>query len=119
MTMNDNLPRTVIWLDDLRDPKDYIDCESDNVLWIKDGEEFMRHLTEYGLPDLIDFDHDLGEGSPDGYECAKKVVEYCLEHGKKRPQWRIHSANPVGRNNMESIFSSYEKWLEALMDSKS
>ena len=38
MTMNDNLPRTVIWLDDLRDPKDYIDCERDNVLWIKDGE---------------------------------------------------------------------------------
>jgi hypothetical protein len=37
-----------------------------------------------------------------GYDCAKWLVEYCVEHGLKFPEYVVHSMNPVGKENILS-----------------
>ena len=97
---------TLVWLDDLREKPDGFD------IWAKDYGSFVEYVKTEGKHisfTHISFDHDLGEGKS-GYDCAKFLVEWCIENGYKVPSYEIHSANPVGRENIKSIFDSYEKW---------
>jgi hypothetical protein len=62
---------TLLWLDDIRDPKDniwltwMIDAEINptafNIIWVKSYDDFTKWIEKNGLPSLICFDHDLGE----------------------------------------------------------
>ena len=61
--------KTLIWLDDIRDPTDtrmdwlaYSPIGREvEVVWIKDYFQFKKWVLKNGLPDGICFDHDLGE----------------------------------------------------------
>jgi hypothetical protein len=64
-----------------------------------------------GLPDEISFDHDLGENTKTGYDCAKWICEYCWTNGLPIPNWNVHSANPVGRDNIIQLMENFEKKL--------
>lgn len=55
----------------------------------------------------ISFDHDLGEDRT-GYDVAKWIEEHCHMNACKCPTWRVHSANPVGRQNIEMAMKSAE-----------
>jgi len=46
-----------------------------------------------------------------GYDCAKWLCEYCWTNGVPIPRWNVHSANTVGRDNIESLLKHYEKRL--------
>lgn len=63
--------KTLLWLDDIRDPfeKDgewliFSPLQGDRnftTIWVKSYDEFVNWINENGLPDGICFDHDLGE----------------------------------------------------------
>ena len=65
--------KTLIWLDDFRDPNTppfhqtylhkYVpDYEAyDEIRWVKSYDEFTQWITENGLPLKIAFDHDLAD----------------------------------------------------------
>jgi hypothetical protein len=97
-----------IFLDDLRIPK--------TTGWTiaRNYEEFKTLIIKYGLPTKISFDHDLGDFEQDnektGYSCAKWLVEWCMDNNKPIPEYNVHSANPVGKENIDSYFKSYEKF---------
>ena len=98
-------PKTLIimnlYLDDLRPtPADF-----DRVY---DYEGFTEYILQKGLPDFISFDHDLGEGKS-GYDCAKFLIDYCLENSLPLPRYAVHSQNPVGRKNIEMLFENFLK----------
>ena len=120
---------TLLWLDDIRDPlKDNwlvfspigTDCE---VMWVKSYNEFVGYIESYGLPDAICFDHDLSDyqvccvilGDPipehekTGMDCAKWLVEYCMDNNLKLPKWNIQSANPVGKENINAFLLQFYK----------
>lgn len=120
-----------LFLDDLRDPVDvclYFEPEELHPLYEKEKweivrsyDEFVKHVTENGLPDCISFDHDLADehyrnmnGSGDfkektGYECAKWLTEYMLERNLELPVIYSHSMNPVGKGNILKLFESFRK----------
>ena len=115
-------PTRQLFLDDLRVPTDCISYmhrrtaqyELYKGKWIivRNYSEFTYWICENGLPDLISFDHDLGiedEGHPSGMECAKWLVEYCLDNQLKLPRWLVHSANPAGAENITGLLISFEK----------
>ena len=56
---------------------------------------------------------DLGEDrNGTGYDAAKWLVNYCMENGEiDVPDWDIQSANPVGRDNINSLLKNYRKHL--------
>ena len=67
-------------------------------------------IEQFGTPDLIFFDHDLGfESLATGYDFAKDLIERDLD-GKinlNQIEYYIHSANPIGRENIRKALESY------------
>ena len=105
--------RVIYWVDDLRDPKKFLSDRSknDTVMWLKSHEDFVRTVIRFGLPDVVWFDHDLGEGK-NGKDCADFLVDYCLDGGKPLPEYHSQSQNPVGRENIIKLLDSYNKFYK-------
>lgn len=115
-----------LYLDDIRNPK------TEGWTIVRNYDDFVKYITENGLPDEISFDHDLGDDiarenvengmskrkarllkkdSKSGYDCAKWLCEYCWGNGLPLPTWNVHSANPVGRDNIIAILENFQKKL--------
>jgi len=83
------------------------------VLWLKTYDEFVKHIQEKGVPTIICFDHDLGDNdAKTGYDAAKWLTEYCQNNDIKLPDWRVQSANPVGKDNINYYLRNYIKHIE-------
>ena len=110
--------KTLLWLDDARNPfKDNwisnyaIRYENENIVWVKNYNEYVDYITTNNMPDMIAFDHDLGEAvDKNGFDCAKWLVEYCMDNNIKLPRWTIQSANPVGKENINKLLINYKKY---------
>ena len=95
---------TKVYLDDIRVPV------TPNWIIVRTVEDFKRVVIDY-QPTYISFDHDLGEDSPTGYDCAKWLVEIDYRHLR---DFNVHSANPIGKENIETLLNNYLKHLATL-----
>lgn len=94
-----------IWLDDIREvPMGYFGAKSVNEA--KRIIELIEHRG--GIIELLDLDHDLGDFAKFGGD-AIKILDYLCERDTYYPT-EIHTANPVGRANMERVIKRY--WPE-------
>jgi hypothetical protein len=110
--------------------------ENDWVI-VRNFLEFCNYIQKFGLPDFISFDHDLADdhyndlfsdknlsipnsdivlkydeySEKTGYECAKWLVDWCFDNSQKIPKFVVHSANPVGKKNIESYLNNADKHL--------
>lgn len=107
-----------VWLDDERPmPKEY------NV-HVKSACEAIKMIKE-GQVGEISLDHDLGEETTTtrwsdrfnrflavgtGYDVAKFLEEGAYTKTVRPIVWNIHSANPVGRDNMEMALKNADKY---------
>lgn len=94
-----------IWLDDLREaPEGYCHCRSVN--------EAKKMITEceknYSVIDEINCDHDLGDYAGDGGD-GIKLIDWLAERKTHYPV-KLHTMNPVGRENMQREIDRY--WSE-------
>lgn len=100
--------------------------ESDWIV-VRDAKEFEEYINTNGLPDLISFDHDLAldhyapaedvdynqwlleqhSKEKTGYDCAKFLANYCIEHKLLLPKYLVHSMNPVGTENINKYLGSF------------
>ena len=122
----------IIWLDDSRNPNaPYMgDCEESwievyvnnyfpeliggySFVWIDNSTEFKSYIEQIGVPYAICFDHDLGMNSEDGAECARWLVNYCLDRNIPCPKFAIQSSNPVGAENIRSLINNYNKHFDS------
>lgn len=129
-----------LFLDDIRIPQDAFDYTKrptyilDEWVIVRSYEEFIKTITERGMPERISFDHDLGdvhynmnhldsqdwlayhkldEREKTGYDCAKWLVEYSMDNNVPISKtWHIHSMNPVGGANIHGYITSYLKSLD-------
>ena len=130
--------KKLLWLDDMRCPfngtwvDDYSPINTNNIVveWVKSYFEFVNWIKKNGLPDAICFDHDLGKltenellakgyskkearkaksEEKNGYDCAKWLVEYCMDHEVDVPAFNVHSSNPAGKQNIMSYLDGYHK----------
>ena len=105
------------------------------IFWVRTYNEFVDWISLNGLPDGICFDHDLGiildpnaekiqmykgvisdysishydDEEKTGYDCAKWLVEYCIENKVDLPLYSIISANPVGKENIDKLLKNFIK----------
>jgi hypothetical protein len=93
-----------LYLDDERNPK--------TAGWtiVRNFEEFVKCIESHGLPVEMSLDHDLGESIPTGYDCVKWMI-YEKEFDLRKVSINVHSANPVGKANMEGLINSWIKHL--------
>lgn len=97
-----------IWLDDIRNPLDH--GKDDSWIWILKGEGVIE-LAKNNLIQEISFDHDLGnESNLTGYDVALVIEELCFNKIIKCPIWHVHSANPIGRKNIEMAMINAERY---------
>ena len=129
--------KKLLFLDDIRDPFNSRWAELSplkepyKIIWVKNFIQFTTWIEENGLPDAISFDHDLEEehytpeeywsdyfASKDyqknhmnsfcnGVHCAKWLIHYCSTNNLKLPLWNSHSANPVGKDNINRVLLKY------------
>lgn len=121
-----------VFLDDIRVPYDVFKMTinpifENNEDWVivRDYYQFVNYIKKFGLPEFISFDHDLSyehyleENQSNieyetliektGYDASKWLVDYCMENGLDIPNYYVHSANPVGKQNIESYLENAKK----------
>jgi|GEM_PF-175675 len=132
------LAETLLWLDDIRNPflnnENKVPNVKGKLIWVLNYEQFVEWITKFGMPDIISFDHDLADEhyTPEqywsdyqaskeyqeaqsyvektGYDCAKWLVDYCMDNDLDLPIYFIHSANPVGADNIKGLLDNYNKF---------
>lgn len=98
-----------MFLDDIRVPIENYD------IVVRSYDEAIEFVKLNGIPTFISFDHDLGCDEignilKSGYDFAKCLVDMDIENIHKFPNnftFDIHSANPIGKNNIKSILNNY------------
>lgn len=128
----------LLFLDDYRQPIDCasymyrkgVDCKIYHKEWniVKSYGQFINWINQNGLPDFISFDHDLNDLEElqesleknewfdsisnkeyTGMDCAKWLVNYCLDNNKSLPKFAVHSANPCGASNIEGLLNNFKE----------
>jgi len=101
-----------LYLDDIHNPAtEGIDvARSYKEFWhiVRSYKEFVQFILNNGVPDMISFDHDLGDNVPTGMDCAKWLVD----NQYKIVEFNVHSANPVDKNNIESLLNNWKKFCD-------
>lgn len=117
-----------LYLDDIRMP-----YESGNYMYpvelrsmyrleewviVRSYTKFTRYIKRHGMPNKVSFDHDLHDSHYEGvfdikaektgYDCAKWLVEYCIEKELPLPEYYSHSMNPIGKENILNYLKNYE-----------
>lgn len=106
-----------LFLDDVRDVgMIYHGFTNNDFVVVRSYAEFVKYISQNGLPQLISFDNDLGEDAngnllPDGYACAKWLV-YKSNLDISNLKYRVHSSNPVAKKQIESLLYNYINHLK-------
>ncbi len=133
-----------LFLDDIRNPEACLNYKTNYMpenrmvysleTWIivRNYQEFIDTLKENfesgKFPKLISFDHDLAEihYDPDymqeefsyyeetGSDCAKYLVQFCLDKNLDLPEYYVHSSNPSGRERIHQDMQDYFRYKKIL-----
>jgi len=119
-----------LYLDDIRTPK--IEIQKWDI--VRNYVEFKEYILKNGIPDLISFDHDLAEEHyvipfdeweyqpqredvpATGFDCAKWLVDYCLDNDLSLKKVTVHSANPAGAANIVGLINNFKKFRGETQD---
>lgn len=104
-----------LFLDDERTPRDVLAHIDPNPVYaeewsvVRSVEEAVAHVEAHGFPEIVSFDHDLGEGQRTGKDFADWLVERDLDHGDMPEgfSYLVHSRNPVGARNIRGLLDRY------------
>lgn len=114
---------TKLFLDDLRNPPDNT--------WqvVRSYDAFVGYIETYGVPDLISFDHDLAfehYSFNSNFSLTKEIpyhsykektgldcVKYLIEKNLSIKSYKVHSANPVGAENIRSLCKQWKEFCES------
>lgn len=104
-----------LWLDDLRNPSTEAPEESD-FIWCRDVDQAKYYTRMWGPPTFMALDHDLGLSIPQIHLGGTRLDDVLMylrwlerSYPDAKPEFRVHSANPVGQANIISFMESWRK----------
>ena len=100
-----------LWIDDVREPPSW---NTDLWHWcrsVNDAINAIEYFDKWFKVELIDIDHDAGDYANDGGDYIK-LLDWLEETDRNYPI-RIHSMNPIGRENMRAIIRR-NGWTEVM-----
>ena len=102
----------IIWLDDIRPvPDEYIFDRREviHTYSVNGTKSAIQLYAQAGITDfLLDLDHDLGDYAADGGDGIKLILWLIeTERNNRHYQIKLHTMNPVGRDNMKSLIDRY------------
>jgi len=89
-----------LFLDDVRNPTE------DGFTTARSSAQAIFFVRYAGLPTFISFDHDLGQEDD-----AMRFIDFMIEeyYDEDVPDYQVHSANPVGRDNIVAKMESWKR----------
>ena len=94
-----------LFLDDIREINDvYVVKPEQKWKCVRSYKQFIKYIKEYGVPEFLSLDHDLGQGK-NGCDCAK----WLIDNGYKIKKFNVHSSNPVGKKNIMDVLTDRNK----------
>jgi hypothetical protein len=69
----------------------------------------LKIIRENGIPDFMSLDHDLG-GEDTTMIFLKRLVAEIWDGQSTPPKYQVHSANPIGTQN---VISYMESWIKS------
>jgi len=90
-----------LYLDDMRD------VPNRHFVLVRSSVEALDYVRINGLPACMSLDHDLG-GDDTGLKFVK-ALQQRHPHGPV-PEYHVHSANPVGKANIEGFLESWRRF---------
>jgi len=94
---------SMLYIDDIRMPKEY------GYDIVRTSRAAITYMKREGCPSFISFDHDLG-----GDDNSMIIVRWMVEEDMRNPgfipknfEWHVHSANPVGVENINGLLKGY------------
>lgn len=99
---------------------------------VRSYDEFVRYIDRNGMPDMVSFDHDLADEhyaptgisydeftEKTGYHCMQWMINYIIDNKiKKLPHVLVHSANPVGAENIERLWTNFIKQWDNVLPNR-
>lgn len=130
----------VLFLDDERIPDQVTWAQFpryEMTFIVRNYDQFVNQITLHGLPKFVCFDHDLADthyevmleenkytyddgdlkktfdygSEKTGYDCAKWLVDYCVDRNCKFPDHVVHSMNPAGKERIQGYIANAKKHL--------
>lgn len=94
-----------LFIDDIRTPPD------DSWKVAKNSNEAKKFIEDYGIPDCISFDHDLGEDDT-SMIFVNWLIDQILDKNVVFSKFKffVHSDNPVGSKNIEETIKNFWKF---------
>lgn len=95
-----------LFLDDLRSPTK----DLENVKIARNVSQAIELVEKNGLPSVISFDHDLGEGEFTSPRFMWWLIDQHLDEKLDLNSIKkifIHSANPVGAENLKGTWDGF------------
>lgn len=80
---------------------------------VRSSREAIDVVKALGCPIEISFDHDLG-GDDTSIVFIKEFIEMVMDKKISIPndfEYSIHSQNPIGRDNIKSLLSSFLNYI--------
>lgn len=125
--------KKALYLDDVRTPTETMPGYEPWYV-VRNYNEFTTWITENGVPDMISFDHDLADEHMDDYyqqisqqgyqhpnyelftektglNCADWLISYCQDNKTSLKKCCVHSHNPVGAANIQSMLNGFKKHM--------
>lgn len=97
-----------LWIDDFwDDPESPFRHPPDDFVPVKSSDAAIILIETMGeLPEFISYDHDLSGG-----DTAMRLIDYMIEHyyDSDVPDYQVHSANPIGAQNIIAKMESWKK----------
>jgi NAD+-processing family protein with receiver domain len=103
-----------LFLDDIRAVSMVYPNKDNDFVVVRSYDACIAYIKQNGLPEFMSFDNDLGEDEnktvlPDGYAVTKWLV---YESGLDLTnfKFKVHSANPVAKKQIEGLLNNYIKF---------
>ncbi|MHB8262099.1 MAG: cyclic-phosphate processing receiver domain-containing protein [Bacteroidia bacterium] len=108
-----------LFLDDIRTVGMVYPNMDKDFIEVRSYDTCIAYIKENGLPEFMSFDNDLGEDEnnivlPDGFAVTKWLV---YESGLDLTnfKFKVHSANPVAKKQIEGLLNNYIKFTKENM----
>ncbi len=109
-----------LFIDDIRNP-DWRECVLSGVdpdlewVIVRNSLEAIDYVSKHGMPERMALDHDLGYVN-DRFDTVPNFLKWLANEywngTDPVPDYTIHSANPIGVENMRSFMDSWKKSTE-------
>jgi len=104
-----------LFIDDIRDTS-YVDRVVGQKKWeiARTVDDAMALFKKHGcFPSFISFDHDLGPDEQDAIVLVHNMIDMDMSQSIEFPNdfaYNVHSANPVGAENIRGLIDGYLKF---------